>query len=76
MKPREPRPRQFLPNSPFNRREEPLPPAPVYAMDDRVTHDRYGLGRVIALEGTTSVVVDFGTETRRINLPTAKLAVL
>jgi DNA helicase II / ATP-dependent DNA helicase PcrA len=39
-------------------------PAPVLAVGDRVNHDKYGLGRVIAAEGLgplASVTIDFGT---------------
>ncbi|WP_236653635.1 HypC/HybG/HupF family hydrogenase formation chaperone [Streptacidiphilus melanogenes] len=34
-----------------------------------MTHDRHGLGRVVAVEDDTSVIVDFGTTHRRINTP-------
>ncbi len=64
--------RRPLPGSPFN--TPPAPPAPVkhFAIQDLVTHDRFGLGRVIASE-TGTVLVDFGTATYRINAPYAKL---
>jgi len=35
---------------------------------DRVTHDKYGLGRVVTVEDD-SVVVDFGETRRRIRTP-------
>jgi hypothetical protein len=72
----EPRQRRRLATSPFNRPEVVAEPAPVYAPEDRVTHDRYGLGTVVAVEGTGSVVVNFGAETRRITLPSTKLSPL
>ncbi len=64
--------RRPLPGSPFNR--TPAPPAPVkeFAVLDLVTHDRFGLGRVIASEADT-VLVDFGMAIYRINAPYAKL---
>jgi hypothetical protein len=61
------------PGSPFNKPEPELPPAEVYVVDDRVTHDRYGVGKVTAVGGTSEVTVDFGSETRRIALPSTKL---
>lgn len=45
-------------------------------MRDQVSHDKYGLGRVIAVEQDVAVLVDFGAETRRINAPYAKLVKL
>ncbi len=68
-------PRRYLPSSPFNN----LPPArPVeqYAMDDQVTHDRYGLGRVVGVEEDVAVLVDFGPQQARITTPFTKLTKL
>jgi hypothetical protein len=49
--------RRFLPSSPFN---NPVSAVPVdYSDNDRVCHDRHGLGRVLRTENE-SVVVDFG----------------
>ena len=45
-------------------------------MQDQVTHDRYGLGRIITLEGDTSVVVDFGSRVMRIRLPCPRMSKL
>jgi hypothetical protein len=39
-----------------------------FEVDDRVTHDKYGLGRVVAVEGS-AVVVDFGGTRVRIPSP-------
>jgi hypothetical protein len=66
--------RRYLPGSPFN---TPLstPPVKQFAMQDLVTHDRYGLGRVISVEGG-SVLVDFGTAQERISAPYAKMTKL
>ncbi|MGP3919590.1 hypothetical protein [Nonomuraea sp. 10N515B] len=69
--------RRRLPGSPFNVGEPP-PPPPVeqFAVGDQASHDKYGLGRVIAVEQDVAVLVDFGAETRRINAPYAKLVKL
>ena len=65
------RPRRHLTSSPFK------PPVEeeivVYAVGERVTHDTYGLGRIIGLENGVAVNVDFGSFTKRINLPSKKL---
>lgn len=66
--------RRRLPSSPF------LPPVevdhPTYAVGDRVCHDTFGLGRVIGLEGTIAVSIDFGSFTRRVTLPASRLSAL
>ncbi|CAN3981661.1 hypothetical protein KPATCC21470_4334 [Kitasatospora purpeofusca] len=38
-----------------------------------MTHDEYGLGRAIGVEGELAVLVDFGSRTERITAPFAKL---
>jgi hypothetical protein len=43
---------------------------------DQVTHDRYGLGRVISVEVDATLVVDFGSCRVRIMTPCAKLTKL
>jgi hypothetical protein len=75
MKPARAATRRFLPTSPF-KPPPPLPPAEEFAVQDQVTHDTYGLGRVISLDGDTSVVVDFGTRKVRITTPCVKLSKL
>ena len=45
-------------------------------MQDQVTHDKYGLGRVVTVEDDTAVVIDFGTQRVRIATPCAKLSKL
>ena len=45
-------------------------------MRDQVTHDRYGLGRVIGVEVDATLVVDFGSCCVRIMTPYAKLTKL
>ncbi|WP_042365717.1 hypothetical protein [Streptacidiphilus neutrinimicus] len=60
-------PRRNLPTSPFTRATAPAPEQ--FAVGDRVSHDKYGLGRVVAVEDDTSVIVDFGAAHRRISTP-------
>jgi hypothetical protein len=65
-----------LPGSPFNQ-----PPAvaivATYAMSDRVSHDRYGLGTVVGTEnGNAAVLVDFGPKVLRVALPITKMVKL
>lgn len=65
--------RRHLASSPF--RPEPEPVIARFARDDRVTHDSYGMGRVIGVEAE-AVTVDFGTRTVRIPSPFHKLSQL
>jgi hypothetical protein len=67
-------PRRSLPASPFTRRSTPAPEQ--YVVGDRVTHDKYGLGRVVAVEDDASVIVDFGSSHRRISTPFAAMTKL
>jgi hypothetical protein len=68
-------PRRPLPGSPFNV-QVAMPPAEVYAVDDMVTHDKYGLGTVTAVEDGVCVQVNFGSHERRLTMPCAKLTKL
>jgi hypothetical protein len=75
MKPAHAATRRLLPASPFG--APPVaPPAEQFAVQDQVTHDKYGLGRVISVEGDTALVIDFGARRVRITMPCAKLAKL
>ena len=67
--------RRFLPTSPF-KPPPPAPPAEQFAVQDQVTHDKYGLGRVMSIEDDTILVIDFGTQKLRIATPCAKLTKL
>ena len=67
--------RRFLPTSPF-KPPPPAPPAEQFAVQDLVTHDKYGLGRVMSIEDDTILVIDFGTQKLRITTPCAKLTKL
>jgi hypothetical protein len=73
MKPRLPAKRRYLPNSPFN--DQPVPVVERYDVHDRVTHDKYGLGRVVQAEDE-AVTVDFGLHQLRIVSPFHKLTKL
>ena len=44
-----------------------------YAVGERVSHDRYGMGRVVGVDEGNSIVVDFGSQTLRISSPYNKL---
>ncbi len=75
MKPGRAVARRYLPTSPFG---PPFaaPPAEQFAVRDQVTHDRYGLGRVIKVEVDATLVVDFGSCCMRIMTPCARLTKL
>ena len=66
--------RRHLPGSPFAP-PAPAPPVETFAVDDQVTHDKYGLGVIIGVEDQ-AVLVDFRPQQRRIPLPCAKLTKL
>lgn len=63
--------RRHLPTSPFKAPAE-APPVEQFVLQDRVSHDKYGLGTVIGVEDA-AVLVDFGTQQLRIAAPYAKL---
>ena len=67
--------RRHLPSSPFKPPPED-PPAERYELGDLVTHDKYGLGRVIMVEGDASVVVDFTSKKVRIAAPFLRMTKL
>ncbi len=67
--------RPHLPTSPFSAPPS-TPPAEQFAVSDQVTHDRYGLGRVISVEDDTALIIDFGSRRVRITTPCAKLTKL
>jgi hypothetical protein len=67
--------RRHLPSSPFKPPPE-APAAEVYEVDDLVTHDKYGLGRVILVEDDNAVVVDFTPRKVRITRPFARMTKL
>jgi hypothetical protein len=72
MKPARAATRRSLPTSPF-KAPPAAPPADQFAVHDQVTHDTYGLGRVISVEDDTALLIDFGSGQERILTPCAKL---
>ncbi|MDN3297850.1 hypothetical protein QWM81_28195 [Streptomyces ficellus] len=60
-------PRRHLPTSPF--KAPVVAPTKHFAVGDRVSHDRHGLGTVIAVEGGIATLVDFGSQQTRIVSP-------
>ena len=67
--------RRHLPSSPFKPPPE-APPVERYERGDLVTHDKYGLGRVIVVEDDAAVVVDFAPRRVRIPTPFARMTKL
>jgi hypothetical protein len=61
-----------LATSPF-KPSDPKPPAERFAVDDKVTHDKYGLGTVTGVEEGIALLIDFGSHVQRIPTPSAKL---
>lgn len=72
MKPHSAASRRHLSASPF-KAQPVVPLAEQFAVRDRVTHDTYGLGRIVAIEGETVVVVDFASQHVRLSAPFHKL---
>ncbi|MEV5434083.1 hypothetical protein [Streptomyces sp. NPDC052701] len=67
-------PKRHLPTSPF---KAPVTPSPKqFTVGDQVTHDVYGLGRVIGVEDGIAALVDFGSTQERILSPYAKMSKL
>jgi hypothetical protein len=71
-------PRRPLPGSPFRAAETVAPPgeAERYSVNDKVTHDKYGLGTVIGVEEGVGVLVDFGSHKQHLRTPCSKLVKL
>jgi hypothetical protein len=67
--------RRPVPGSPFNKPPPAPEPIEEFEAQDLVTHDRYGLGRVISAEAG-AVLVEFGAVRHRISSPYAKLTKL
>ncbi|NHA67219.1 hypothetical protein [Phycicoccus flavus] len=70
MTPRQRSEPTYSAGSPF--RARPAPVVEQFAVDDRVTHDRFGLGRVVS-GNEAAVVVEFGDQRVRLVSPFAKL---
>ena len=71
-------PRRPVPGSPFKAAETAVSPgeAERYSVNDKVTHDRYGLGTIIGVEEGVGVFVDFGSHKQRLRTPCSKLVKL
>lgn len=67
------RTRRHLASSPFQ--PDPEPTVEEYAVDDLVSHDSYGMGRVTHVD-ERAVIVDFRSQTVRITSPFAKMSKL
>ena len=67
--------RRYLPSSPF-KPPPGDPPVEQYEVEDLVTHDKYGLGRVMLVERDASIVVDFRPTKVRITPPFARMTKL
>lgn len=63
--------RRHLASSPFKR--EPEPEIEQFSIDDLVSHDSYGMGRVVGAEAA-AVTVDFRNQTVRITSPFRKMS--
>jgi hypothetical protein len=68
-------PRRHLATSPFSA-PDAKPPGERFAIGDKVTHDKYGLGTVTGVEEGTALIIDFGSHVQRILTPSAKLSKL
>jgi hypothetical protein len=75
MKPPRAATRRHLPTSPFKPPAAP-PPVERFAINDRVNHDKYGLGVVIGVEDEIAILVDFRPRQERITAPYDKLTKL
>jgi len=64
-------PRRHLASSPFQPDPEPI--IEQYAVNDLVSHDSYGMGRVVHVE-EAAVIVDFRPRTVRIVSPFHKMS--
>ena len=66
-------PRRHLATSPF-KPPDPGPPAERFAVGDKVTRDKYGLGTVTGVEEGIALLIDFGSHVQRILTPSASLS--
>ncbi len=74
MSPRPTAARRVLATSPFDRSPAV---SETFELDDWVSHDRYGLGKVVGGEPGVDVVADFrGGGILRVALPSSKLSKL
>jgi hypothetical protein len=67
--------RRHLASSPF-KPPAPAEPVEIFAVNDQVTHDKYGLGVVLGIAEDEAVLVDFGSRRMRIVAPYTKMTKL
>src|SRR5580693_4798230 len=75
MKPAHAASRRFLPGRHFNVLPVDLP-VEQFTVLDQVTHDKYGLGRVVLVEDDDAVIVSFGSRKVRVLSPFVTLTKL
>lgn len=75
MNPRSAASRPLLASSPFSS-SVAVAPAETYAPNDRITHDRHGLGVVVSLYGDNAMIVDFGQCRRQVAIPNPRVTKL
>jgi len=66
--------RRHYASSPFQALPEVLDE--VYEVGVRVSHDTFGVGRIISLQDTRSAQVDFGSGAQHVVIPCAKMTAL
>ncbi|AJE83781.1 MULTISPECIES: hypothetical protein [Streptomyces] len=64
-------PRRHLSTSPF--KAPVASPVKEFALGDRVSHDQFGLGRVLHVEDQVALLVDFGAAQVRVASPYTRL---
>ncbi len=67
--------RRYLPGSPFQA-PPAAAPAEQFEVDDRVSHDQYGLGTVVGVEPDGGLLIDFGSRRMKVLAPYTKLCKL
>lgn len=53
-----------------------MAPVENFAPNDRITHDRHGLGVVVSLYGNNAMIVDFGECRRQVAIPNTRVTKL
>jgi hypothetical protein len=61
-----------LPDSPFNALRIPMV-VTAFSVDDRVSHDTYGIGTVVTVESDQAMTIDFGDRQVRVVTPFRKV---
>ncbi|MFC7309575.1 hypothetical protein ACFQVC_35860 [Streptomyces monticola] len=63
--------RRHLATSPFSAPVEPI--VKHFELGDRVSHDQFGLGRIVGVEEGVAMLVDFGSRQARILSPYTRM---